>query len=64
LKYLESKKSFRKDLLKEIVLGYQMERGTDENKLILLKPAWFYLYDQRWGQISMDDLGGLMHGLE
>jgi regulatory protein YycH of two-component signal transduction system YycFG len=64
LKYLESKKSFRKDLLKKIVLGYRMERGTDENKLILLEPAWFYLYDQRWGQISMDDLGGLMHGLE
>ncbi|WP_342433730.1 two-component system activity regulator YycH [Neobacillus sp. FSL H8-0543] len=62
--YLESKKSFRKDLLRQVVLGYRMERGTDENKLILLEPAWFYLYDQRWGQISMDDLGGLMHGLE
>jgi regulatory protein YycH of two-component signal transduction system YycFG len=41
-----------------------MGRDSEEKKLILLEPAWYYRYDKTWGQISMDDLGGLKHGLE
>jgi regulatory protein YycH of two-component signal transduction system YycFG len=64
LNYLQSRKNFKPELLEQIVLGYRMERDTDENRLIILEPAWFYRYNQTWGQITKDDLGGLLHGLE
>lgn len=64
LEYLKSRKSFKPELLEQLVLGYRMTRNTDENKLILLEPAWFYRYNQSWGQITKEDLGGLLHGLE
>lgn len=64
LEYLKSRKSFKPELLEQLVLGYRMARNTDENKLILLEPAWFYRYNQSWGQITKEDLGGLLHGLE
>lgn len=64
LKFLQEQKSFKPELLEEVTLGYRMERDTDENMLILLEPAWFYRYDKTWKEITMDDLGGLKHGLE
>lgn len=64
LKFIQNKKNFKPSLLEEMILGYRMERESDENKLILLEPAWFYRYDHTWGQITMEDLGGLQHGLE
>jgi len=64
LKILLTKKNFRPELLEDIVLGYRMERDADENRLIVLEPSWFYRYDNIWGQITTDDLGGQAHGLE
>ncbi|MBT2719873.1 YycH family regulatory protein [Bacillus sp. ISL-46] len=64
LEFLQNKKNFKPSLLEEMILGYRMEKDSDENKLILLEPAWFYRYDKTWGQITMEDLGGLQHGLE
>jgi regulatory protein YycH of two-component signal transduction system YycFG len=61
----QSTKNFKPELLEELVLGYQMEKGSDSNKLIVLKPTWFYRYNKSWGQITSEDLeGGLVHGLE
>jgi regulatory protein YycH of two-component signal transduction system YycFG len=62
--FLKNKKNFKSGLLEEMVLGYRMERDSEQNKLIVLEPAWFYRYDKTWGQITMEDLGGLQHGLE
>jgi regulatory protein YycH of two-component signal transduction system YycFG len=64
LKLLQSKKGFNPELLKEMVLGYRMNRDEVESKLIVLEPAWFYLYNNKWGEIASDDMGGLKHGLE
>lgn len=64
LEFLQNKKNFKPGLLEEMILGYRMERDSEENKLIVLEPAWFYRYDKTWGQITMEDLGGLQHGLE
>ncbi|MDR7239103.1 YycH family regulatory protein [Neobacillus drentensis] len=64
LKFIQNKKNFKPSLLEEMVLGYSLERDTDANKLIVLEPAWFYRYGKTWGQITMEDLGGLQHGLE
>jgi len=64
LKILQNKKGFNPELLKEMVLGYRMDRDAEENKLISLEPAWFYLYNNKWGEIAADDLGGLKYGLE
>jgi regulatory protein YycH of two-component signal transduction system YycFG len=62
--YLKSRKNFKPELLEQLVLGYEMKKDTGVNKLILLEPAWFYRYNQSWGQITKEDLGGLLHGLE
>ncbi|WP_045514555.1 YycH family regulatory protein [Neobacillus niacini] len=64
LGFLKSRKNFKPELLEQLVLGYEMTRDTGVNKLILLEPAWFYRYNQTWGQITEKDLGGLLHGLE
>ncbi|ULT57062.1 two-component system activity regulator YycH [Neobacillus drentensis] len=62
---LQSNKNFKPELLEELVLGYQMVRSSDENKLILLEPAWFYRYNKSWGQIMLSNLGGgSVDGLE
>ncbi|CAH2714665.1 Two-component system WalR/WalK regulatory protein YycH [Neobacillus rhizosphaerae] len=64
LEYLQKKKDFKPELLEQMTLGFRMERDSDANRLILLEPAWFYRYDKTWVQITMEDLGGLQHGLE
>ncbi|MEH7117452.1 two-component system activity regulator YycH [Neobacillus vireti] len=65
LALLQSIKNYKPELLDELVLGYRMEWDTEESKLILLEPAWFYRYDKTWGQITQGDLGGgSIHGLE
>ncbi|XJZ27301.1 YycH family regulatory protein [Bacillota bacterium Lsc_1132] len=64
LNYLLSKKGIKPELLEKIVLGYKMERDSKTSKLILLEPAWFYLYDKTWSEITLEDLGGVTNGLE
>jgi regulatory protein YycH of two-component signal transduction system YycFG len=64
LEFLQSKPNFKPELLEDLVLGYRMERDKEENRLILLEPAWFYRYHGTWGEITMEELGGLKHGLE
>ncbi|MEH7096440.1 YycH family regulatory protein [Neobacillus vireti] len=58
LAVLQSNKNFKPELLEELVLGYQMVRSSDENKLILLEPTWFYRYNKSWGQMTLSGLGG------
>ncbi|MDP4162566.1 MAG: two-component system activity regulator YycH [Bacillota bacterium] len=64
LAYLQSQKHLKPEMLEDMVLGYRMERDSEEQKLILLEPTWFYLYNKSWGEITMDELGGWKHGLE
>ncbi|WP_462410063.1 YycH family regulatory protein [Neobacillus sp. Marseille-QA0830] len=64
LSYLQSNKNFKPELLEQLVLGYRMEREAEENRLVLLEPAWFYRYNNTWGQITMEELGGPANGLE
>ncbi|MED4202701.1 YycH family regulatory protein [Neobacillus mesonae] len=64
LEFLQNKRNFKPELLEQMVLGYRMERDADESRLILLEPAWFYRYDNKWGLITLEDLGGPAHGLE
>ncbi|MCM3570710.1 YycH family regulatory protein [Neobacillus mesonae] len=64
LEFLQSKPNFKPELLQQMVLGYRMEKDTEENRLILLEPEWYYRYDNTWGRITMEDLGGPAHGLE
>ncbi len=64
LEFLKDRRSFKPELLEQLVLGYRMSRAQDVNKLILLEPSWFYRYNHEWGQITKEDLGGILHGLE
>jgi regulatory protein YycH of two-component signal transduction system YycFG len=58
LKFIQSKKNLRPELLENLALGYAMQRDSKEAKLILLKPVWFYQYDKKWMQIPTEELEG------
>jgi regulatory protein YycH of two-component signal transduction system YycFG len=64
IEYLESKDNFKPEMLESLVLGYRMERDPQSQRLIILEPAWFYLYNNSWEEISTDELGGIKRGLE
>lgn len=64
LEFLKSQKDFKPELLEDLVLGYRMDMDPASSSLITLEPAWFYLYNKKWSQISTDELGGMRHGLE
>ncbi|WP_042354555.1 YycH family regulatory protein [Bacillus rubiinfantis] len=64
LELIQGKEDFKPELLEQIVLGYQMKKVSNENRLVLLKPAWFYRYDYSWESITKENLGGTSHGLE
>ncbi|RDU37274.1 hypothetical protein DRW41_05320 [Neobacillus piezotolerans] len=64
LEFLQSQKGFKPELLEDLILGYKMDRDAASSRLITLEPAWFYLYNKKWSQISTDELGGMRHGLE
>lgn len=64
LQYLQNQKNIKPEQLEDLVLGYEMKRDSEENKLILLEPAWYYLYDKTWRPVLPADLGGIKHGLE
>jgi regulatory protein YycH of two-component signal transduction system YycFG len=64
LDFLQKREGFKIDLLEELSLGYRMEKDSDEQRLIVLEPTWFYRYNKTWEQVTMEDLGGLKRGLE
>lgn len=64
LEMVKDKPNYKPELLEQIVLGYHMEKDPEGSKLILLKPAWYYRYDNQWEMITTKDGGGPGHGLE
>jgi regulatory protein YycH of two-component signal transduction system YycFG len=66
---LEKIKGFRKGLVKDITVGYELVKDPEREKVIILEPAWFYLYGQTWKKVPVDDQesekrGGDVNGLE
>lgn len=64
ISYLESEEGYNPELLDEVVPAYKMLKDSDEPRLIVLEPMWYYRYNNIWGRITTDDLGGLAYGLE
>ncbi|WP_090948195.1 YycH family regulatory protein [Parageobacillus thermantarcticus] len=69
VKKLEKMKEIRKELVKDIVVGYELIKDPEREKMIILEPAWFYLYDQTWKKVPLDKQdvekrGGNVNGLE
>jgi regulatory protein YycH of two-component signal transduction system YycFG len=66
---LEKVKGFRKGLVKDITVGYELVKDPEREKVIILEPSWFYLYGQTWKKVPVDDQdrekrGGDVNGLE
>lgn len=66
---LEKTKGFRKGLAKDITVGYELVKDPEREKVIILEPAWFYLYGQTWKKVPLDNQdrekrGGNVNGLE
>ncbi|HLO13138.1 MAG TPA: two-component system activity regulator YycH [Pseudoneobacillus sp.] len=56
--FLEYQKDFRPELLEDLRLGYLMGKDPKTPKLIVLEPAWFYLYNGTWRQVRYSLRGG------
>jgi regulatory protein YycH of two-component signal transduction system YycFG len=41
----------KKELVYDIVLGYELIRDSQRDKIVVLEPAWFCLYDGTWRKI-------------
>ncbi|EID42789.1 YycH family regulatory protein [Parageobacillus thermoglucosidasius] len=66
---LEKMKGMKKELIKDIAVGYELIKDPERDKMIILEPAWFYLYDQTWKKVPSDKQdvekrGGNVSGLE
>ncbi|AMX84970.1 transcriptional regulator [Geobacillus subterraneus] len=66
VKQLEKMKGFRKALVKDIAIGYELVKDPEREKVIRLEPAWFYLYGQTWKKVNVgeESRGGGTNGLE
>ncbi|WP_174734673.1 YycH family regulatory protein [Mesobacillus harenae] len=62
LDFIQASPNFNPDLFEDITLGYNMISDPKDSSLILLEPAWFYLYQNNWQQITFE--GGINNGLE
>ncbi|QPA30930.1 YycH family regulatory protein [Thermaerobacillus caldiproteolyticus] len=65
---LQKIKGFKKELVNWITVGYELVKDPEREKVIILKPAWFYLYGGTWREVPMEELnkerGGNVNGLE
>lgn len=73
IKKIEMMEGFKKELVKDIVVGYELIKDPEREKVIILEPSWFCLYGQTWKKIPLDDQekeqdskkrGGNVSGLE
>ncbi|OQM44471.1 transcriptional regulator [Anoxybacillus sp. UARK-01] len=68
IQQLEKIKGFKKELLTEVTLGYELVKDQEREKVVVLEPDWFYLYNGTWKKFSDDDSeemrGGNAVGLE
>lgn len=55
---------FEPELLEYLLIGYKMSRDTEEQRLIILEPTWYYKYDNQWEQYTVVYSGGIDDGLE
>lgn len=62
LNKLKKMKDIKPELLENVMPGYQMQQSSIDKDLIILEPAWFYLYNQKWQML--DGEGERTIGLE
>lgn len=55
---------FEPELLEYLLIGYKMSRDTEEQRLIILEPMWYYKYDNQWEPYTVAYSGGNDDGLE
>lgn len=69
----EALKAFKADMSKQydankltdMTVGYRMIQYDNSGTTLLeLKPVWYYRYGENWMEISEEDIGGIMDGLE
>jgi regulatory protein YycH of two-component signal transduction system YycFG len=58
IQFLKNKKNIKLEQIDNLILGYEMEKDSQETKLIRLEPAWYYRYNKIWYSISLDELRG------
>ncbi|MFT8321602.1 MAG: two-component system activity regulator YycH [Bacillus sp. (in: firmicutes)] len=62
LDYLENIKDYNKEKLQNVLIGYEMV--VESQRIVNLKPCWFYKYNDKWYQLNASDVGGKHIGLE
>lgn len=49
--------------LQELILGYRIFKDPENPKVLILDPAWYYLYDGTWERLDSDEVRGELRGL-
>lgn len=58
-------KGLKPESVTDVMLGYEMTRDEkDPDRLVTLKPTWFYKANGKWTPLSAEELGGDQFGLE
>lgn len=62
IEYLRNAKNLDMDLVEDIVLGYELVRDAEREKVVILEPRWFCKYAGIWRKIVFKDEGELGGG--
>lgn len=58
-------KGLNPETVTDVIVGYEMTRDEkDPDRLVTLKPTWFYKANGKWTPLSDEELGGDRFGLE
>ena len=64
LNYLLEDDDFNSELLEDLSIGYRLSKDTNNSKVLVLEPSWYYLYAGSWLRLDPEFLGGDILGLE
>ncbi|WP_307257383.1 YycH family regulatory protein [Oikeobacillus pervagus] len=64
IKMVENQKGFNPSMLEDITIGYKLMHDPQTPKILVLEPAWFYKYNEKWlPVVTNEEMGGNQNGM-
>jgi regulatory protein YycH of two-component signal transduction system YycFG len=64
LEFLQKSEGFKPEKLQDMMIGYRISIDKQSSRHLVFTPYWYYKYDNAWGRIVKDEVGGVKIGLE
>lgn len=64
INYLSEIDDFNQELLTDITIAYHLGKDPSDHSLMVLEPAWYFLYNNSWRRMIFESAGGMRDGLE